>query len=85
MLELERGEFFIELFKEKNVSWIHGVPWGVVMGEIEKKLCDEIIDKGEFASSVVRKYMNCIHGEQNIGWKTEKRGETTFIFVKEVK
>ena len=84
MYQLVQGQFFFELFSEKEVSWTHGIPWGVVVGEIEKKLSDNVVNKGRFANEVVRKYLLTIHGKETEGWRTETRGTTKFIFVKEV-
>lgn len=85
MYQLDQGEFFIDLFNEKEVSWTHGVPWGVVVGEIEKKLSDNVVNKGRFANEVVRKYLLYKYGEEADGWRTEVRGSTKFIFVREVR
>ena len=50
-----------------------GVPWRGVVQQIEDALPDEIEGKNRLAYYLVRTVLDNILGEQNKGWRSERR------------
>ena len=65
----------------------YGVPWKGVQEQLKGSLPDVLSDRDNIAYRLVPKAMTAVFGEQEIGWKTEKRpsksrsGFTTWILV----
>jgi len=65
----------------------YGVPWKGVQEQLKGSLPDVLSDRDNIAYRLVPKAMTALFGEQEIGWKTEKRpsksgsGFTTWILV----
>ena len=63
----------------------YGVPWRGIQEALKVALPEHLNDRDTIAYKLVPKAMNTIFGEQNTGWKTEKRpsksgnGQTTWI------
>jgi hypothetical protein len=72
-------------FQEKLKQ--HGVPWKGVQEQLKASLPEVLSDRDNIAFHLVPKAMKAVFGEQEIGWKTEKRDSksgsayTTWIVV----
>lgn len=72
---------FLEKLKQ------YGVPWKGVQEQLKVSLPDVLSDRDNIAYRLVPKAMTAVFGEQEIGWKTEKRpsksgsGSTSWILV----
>jgi hypothetical protein len=81
----------IESFKNDNEFLYrlrqYGIPWKGVQEQLKGSLPDLLSDRDKIAYHLVPKAMTAIFGEQEIGWKTEKRPAksgskpTTWILV----
>ena len=64
----------------------HGKPWGVLKGELEKRLPEASPDKSDVAYRLVEDFLNRSFGERNKAWRTERRPsrnrETAFEWCK---
>jgi len=67
----------IEAFKNDkaflNRLTQYGVPWKGVQEQLKKFIPDVLSDRDNMAYRLVPKAMTAIFGEQEVGWKTEKR------------
>ncbi len=60
----------------------NGVPWGRIKGFFLDVLPPSIADnRDDFAYRLVKKALVHLYGEQEIGWKTNKRGNTTIVQI----
>lgn len=68
----------------------YGMPWRAVQERLKTGLPDVLSDRDEIAYRLVPKAMTAAFGEQEVGWKTEKRparggrGFTTWIIITSV-
>jgi len=67
----------------------YGVPWRGVQERLKEELPDLLSDRDNIAYGLVPKAMEAVFGQQETGWKTERRpsksgsGYTTWIVIVE--
>lgn len=59
-----------------------GIPWGVMIEEIENRLPEDLVDRRNRATKMVKEVVTRILGEKNVGWTVEERQSAIGKMVK---